>query len=54
MDDGNKLFGRNKYINSVIINGSYKDVGNEVDVLVEKCNQNSLFGKVIKFETEAA
>ena len=49
MDDGNKLFGRNKYINSVIINGSYKDVGNEVDVLVEKCNQNSLFGKVIKF-----
>ena len=54
MGDGNKLFGRNKYINSVIINGSYKDVGNEVDVLVEKCNQNSLFGKVIKFETEAA
>ena len=41
----NKLFGRNKYMNSVIFDGSKKDVGKIIKVNVEKANQNSLFGK---------
>ncbi len=41
----NKLFGRNKYMNSVIFDGSKKDVGKIIKVNIEKVNQNSLFGK---------
>ena len=40
----NKLFGRNKYMNSVIFKGNNKDVGKIINVNVEKVNQNSLFG----------
>ena len=40
----NKLFGRNKYMNSVIFEGNNKDVGKIINVNVEKVNQNSLFG----------
>ena len=40
-----KLFGRNKYMNSVIFDGSKKDVGKIIKVNIEKVNQNSLFGK---------
>ena len=41
----NKLFGRNKYMNSVIFDGSKKDVGKIIKVNIEKVNQNTLFGK---------
>ena len=54
MDNQTKLFGRNKYINSVIMDGDEKNIGKEVDVYIEKFNQNTLFGKIIGKRTEAA
>ncbi len=42
----NKLFGRNKYLNSVIFDGEKKEIGNIVKVKIENCNQNTLFGKI--------
>jgi len=44
--DENKLFGRNKYLNSVIFEGKEKNIGKIVNVKIDSCNQNSLFGKV--------
>ena len=41
----NKLFGRNKYLNSVIFEGNEKNIGKIMKVKIESCNQNSLFGK---------
>ena len=40
----NKLFGRNKYMNSVIFNGNKKYLGKIVKVEIEKINRNTLFG----------
>ena len=41
----NKLFGRNKYMNSVIFDGNKKSLGKIVKVDIEKVNRNTLFGK---------
>ena len=41
----NKLFGRNKYMNSVIFSGNKKYLGKIVKVEIEKVNRNTLFGK---------
>ena len=54
MNETKKLFGRNKYLNSVICDGLEKNVGKEVIVKVDKYNQNSLFGKIINLDTKAA
>ena len=40
-----KLFGRNKYLNSVIFDGHENDIGKMLKVKIESSNQNSLFGK---------
>ena len=40
-----KLFGRNKYMNSVIFEGNESDIGKIVKVKITTSNQNSLFGK---------
>ena len=40
----NKLFGRNKYLNSVIFKGDKKNIGKTIKVKIDSCNQNSLFG----------
>ena len=42
----NKLFGRNKYLNSVIFEGDEKNIGKIVKVKVDSSNQNSIFGKL--------
>ena len=42
----NKYFGRNKYLSSVIFDGSEDIIGNLVEVKIENSNQNSLFGKL--------
>ena len=42
----NKYFGRNKYLSSVIFDGSEDIVGKLVEVKIENSNQNSLFGKL--------
>ena len=40
-----KLFGRNKYMNSVIFEGDENDIGKIVKVKITASNQNTLFGK---------
>ena len=42
----NKYFGRNKYLSSVIFDGSEDIIGKLVQVKIENSNQNSLFGKL--------
>ena len=43
--DQKKLFGRNKYMNSVIFEGDESDIGKIVKVKITASNQNTLFGK---------
>jgi tRNA-2-methylthio-N6-dimethylallyladenosine synthase len=46
LSDQNKLFGRNKYLSSVIFKGSENHIGNLVDVKINNSNQNTLFGEI--------
>ena len=46
MKNQQKLFGRNKYLNSVIFNGEENNIGKMLKVKIESSNQNSLFGKI--------
>ena len=46
LENQNKYFGRNKFLNSVIFEGHESYIGKIVKVNVEKSNQNSLFGRV--------
>ena len=43
-----KLFGRNKYMNSVIFEGDESDIGKIVKVKITASNQNTLFGEIVK------
>ena len=54
LDGQNKLFGRNKYMNSVIFDGKEKDIGKNINVKINKVNKNSLFGKIEKNSMRAA
>ncbi len=51
---GNQLFGRNKYLNSVIFKGDEKNIGKITKVKIESCNQNSLFGEIVHKNMKAA
>jgi len=44
--DQTKLFGRNKYMNSVIFEGEENSIGKIVKVKILNSNQNTLFGKI--------
>ena len=46
MKNQQKLFGRNKYLNSVIFHGDKNDIGKMLKVKIESTNSNTLFGKV--------
>ena len=46
LSDQNKLFGRNRYLSSVIFKGSESHIGNLVDVKINNSNQNTLFGEI--------
>ncbi len=46
MEGQKYLFGRNKYMNSVIINADEKHLGDIVNVKIDKSNQNTLFGTI--------
>jgi len=46
LDGQKKLFGRNKFLSSVIFEGSEKHIGKLTNVKIDNSNQNSLFGKV--------
>ena len=52
--DQNKLFGRNKYLNSVIIEGNKSFIGKSTKVKIESFNQNNLFGKIENNKMRAA
>ena len=41
-----KLFGRNKYMNSVIFEGEENSIGKIVKVKILDSNQNTLFGEI--------
>ncbi len=45
--EANKYFGRDEYFNSVIVNSNENLVGKIRQVKIDRCNQNTLFGKVI-------
>ncbi len=47
LENQNKYFGRNKFLNSVIFEGDDSLIGKLIKVNIEKSNQNSLFGKII-------
>ena len=46
LNEQNKLFGRNKYLSSVIFKGSENHIGNVIDVKITNSNQNTLFGEI--------
>ena len=46
LTEQNKLFGRNKYLSSVIFKGDTSLIGNLVDVKITNSNQNTLFGEI--------
>tara|TARA_Y100000590_G_scaffold433202_1_gene549995 strand:+ start:211 stop:1542 length:1332 start_codon:yes stop_codon:yes gene_type:complete len=48
LDKQNKLFGRNKFLSSVIFEGSEQYIGKLINVKIDSSNQNTLFGKIIK------
>ena len=54
MNGQTNLFGRNKYMSSVIINADEKNLGKVVSVKIEKSNQNSLFGSINNKSIRAA
>ena len=48
MSGQNKLFGRNKYLSSVIFEGNENNIGNLIDIKIISSNQNTLFGEIVK------
>ncbi len=54
MEGQTNLFGRNKYMNSVIFDGDENLVGKNINIKIKEVNQNSLFGKVEKNKMRAA
>ena len=48
LNNQEKYFGRNKFLNSVIFEGNENHIGKLVNVYIEKSNRNSLFGKIQK------
>ena len=54
LDNQNRLFGRNKYLTPVILEGNDDEIGKLVNVKINNFNQNTLFGKVIRNNIKAA
>ncbi len=48
LENQDKYFGRNKYLNSVIFEGDQSCIGKLIKVDIENSNRNSLFGKIKK------
>ena len=47
-EENGKFFGRSEYMTSVIFNANDDDVGKIVKVKINKSNQNTLFGEIIR------
>jgi len=50
LDNQNKYFGRDKFLNSVIVESSKNLTGQILDVKINAFNHNSLFGKILSNE----
>ena len=51
MKGQNKLFGRNEYMNSVVVEGNKNLIGKITQVKITKSNQNTLFGEIHRKKT---
>ena len=47
MEDKTKIFGRTKFMTSVIFDGKESDIGKVVQVKIHKSNRSTLFGEII-------
>ncbi len=47
-EESGKFFGRSEYMTSVIFNANDDDVGKIVKVKINKSNQNTLFGEIVR------
>ena len=47
-EETSKFFGRSEYMTSVIFNANDETVGKIVKVKINKSNQNTLFGEIVK------
>ena len=47
-EESGKFFGRSEYMTSVIFNANDESVGKVVKVKINKSNQNTLFGEIVK------
>ena len=47
-EESGKFFGRSEYMTSVIFDANYDDVGKIVKVKINKSNQSTLFGEILK------
>ena len=47
-EESGKFFGRSEYMTSVIFNANDNDVGKIVKVKINKSNQNTLFGEIVR------
>jgi len=54
LKDQSKLFGRNKYFNSVIFDGNTNNIGKLLKVKIDASNQNNLFGKIQENKSKRA
>ena len=54
LEGQSKLFGRNEFMNSVIFEGNQNLIGKNINIKIEKVNQNSLLGTVEKNNMKAA
>ena len=46
-EDKTKIFGRTKYMTSVIFDGKKSDIGKIVQVKIHKSNRSTLFGEIV-------
>ena len=51
LDNQNKYFGRDKFLNSVIVESKKNLTGQILDIKIDAFNHNSLFGKILSNET---
>ena len=50
LDKQNKYFGRDKFLNSVIVQSSKDLTGQIIDIKIDAFNHNSLFGTILSNE----
>ena len=52
MKDQNKYFGRDKFLNSIVVESKEDLTGKLIDVKINNFNHNSLFGEILSNENK--